>query len=92
MFTALKGSQFNFHLLEGLSEPEFYGDFVYKKQLMGRKDFSFQFRKIRARYRHIGYNLNVCCLAHRSSTGVFLLLRVSVSYSAPRDLHRLVAY
>ena len=25
---------------------------------------------------------------HRDSTGVFLLLRVSVSYSAPRDRHR----
>ena len=31
---------------EGLSEPEFYGDLVYKfKKLIGRKDFSFQFRK-----------------------------------------------
>ena len=32
---------------EGLSEPEFYGDLVYKfKKLIGRTDFSFQFRKI----------------------------------------------
>ena len=31
---------------EGLSDPEFYGDFVYKlKKLIERKDFSFQFRK-----------------------------------------------
>ena len=31
---------------EGLSEPEFYGDLVYKfKKLIGRNDFSFQFRK-----------------------------------------------
>ena len=60
MFTALKGSRFNFHLREGLSEPEFYGDFVYKiKKLIGRNDFSFQFRKIITRYRHIGYNLNI---------------------------------
>ena len=29
---------------EGLSEPEFYGDSVYKfKKLIGRNDFSFQF-------------------------------------------------
>ena len=29
-----------------LSEPEFYGDLVYKcKKLIGRNDFSFQFRK-----------------------------------------------
>ena len=43
---------------EGLLEPEFYGDLVYKfKKLIGRNEFSFQFRKIITRYRHIGYNL-----------------------------------
>ena len=42
-------------LREGLSEPEFYGDLVYKfKKLIGRNDFSFQFRKIITRYRRIG--------------------------------------
>ena len=47
-------------LSEGLSEPEFYGDLVYKfKKLFGSNDFSFQFRKIITRYRCIGYNLNV---------------------------------
>ena len=47
-------------LREGLSEPEFNGDLVYKfKKLIGRNDFFFQFRKITARYRRIGYNLNV---------------------------------
>ena len=45
---------------EGLSEPEFYGDLVYKfKKLIERNDFSFQVRKIITRYRRIGYNLNV---------------------------------
>ena len=36
----------------GLSEPEFYGDLVYKskKKIVGRADFSDQFRKIIARY------------------------------------------
>ena len=129
---------------EVLSEPECYGDLVYKfKTLIGRNGFSFQFRKIIPRSRRIGYNLNVmrqsaclsfnliivdnyaaffnclpvgrasdsmmarhkailfsslgpgflvCCLAHRGSIGVFLLLRVSVSYSAPRDLHRRAAH
>ena len=45
-----------------VSEPEFYGDLVYKfKKLKGINDFSFQFRKIITRYRRIGYtcNLNV---------------------------------
>ena len=47
-------------LHEGLSEPEFYGDLVYKfKKLIGRNDISFQFRKFITRYRCIGYNLNV---------------------------------
>ena len=47
-------------LNEGLSEPEFYGDLVYKfKKLIGINDFSLQFRKIISRYRRIGYKLNV---------------------------------
>ena len=48
-------------LREGLSEPEFYGDLVYKfkKKLIGGNEFSFQFRKIITRNRRIGYNLNV---------------------------------
>ena len=47
-------------LSEGLLEPEFPGDLVYKfKKLIGIYDFSFQFRKIIKRYRHIRYNLNV---------------------------------
>ena len=34
-------------LHQGLSEPEFYGAFVYKfKTIMGRTDFSDHFRKI----------------------------------------------
>ena len=34
-------------LHQGLSEPEFYGDLVYKlKKIVGRADFSDQFRKI----------------------------------------------
>ena len=47
-------------LLQGLSEPEFYGDLVYKfKKIRGMTDFSDQFRKIVMRYKRIGYNLNV---------------------------------
>ena len=45
---------------EGLSALQFYGDLVYKFKI-GRNVlfFSFQFRKIIARYRRIGYKLNV---------------------------------
>ena len=47
-------------LHQGLSEPEFYGDLVYKfKKIRGITDFSDQFRKIIMRYKRIGYNLNV---------------------------------
>ena len=57
-------SKFNVRLKslfhQGLSEPEFYGDLVYKfKKIRGMTDFSDQFRKIIMRYQLIGYNLNV---------------------------------
>ena len=45
-------------LHQGLSE--FYGDLVYKfKRIVGRADFSDQFRKIIVRYKRIGYNINM---------------------------------
>ena len=47
-------------LKQGLSEPEFYVDLVYKfRKYFGRNDFSDQFRKIIIRYKRIGYNMNV---------------------------------
>ena len=47
-------------LHQGLSEPEFYGDLVYKfKKIVGRADFSDQFRKIIVHYKRIGYNINI---------------------------------
>ena len=47
-------------LHQGLSEPEFYGDLVYKfKKNVGRADFSDQFRKNIVRYKRIGYNINI---------------------------------
>ena len=47
-------------LLQGLSEPEFYGDLVYKfRKIIGKHDFPYHFKKIIARYKKIGYNINV---------------------------------
>ena len=48
-------------LHQGLSEPEFYGDLVYKlkKKKVGRADFSDQFRKIIVPYKCIGYCINI---------------------------------
>ena len=46
-------------LYQGLLEPEFYGDLVYKfKKNVGRADFSDQFRKIICNKR-IGYYINI---------------------------------
>ena len=47
-------------LKQGLSEPECYGDLVYKfRKACACNDFSTQFRKIILRYKKIGYNINV---------------------------------
>ena len=46
-------------LHQGLSEPEFCGDLIYKfKNIIGRANFSDQFRKIIICYKRIGYNIN----------------------------------
>ena len=46
-------------LHQGLSEPEFYGNLVYKfEKIMGRSDFSEKFRKIIIHNKRIGYDLN----------------------------------
>ena len=47
-------------LRQGLSEPDFYGDLVYKlKKIVGSNNFSVQFIKIISHYKKIGYNINV---------------------------------
>ena len=42
-------------LLEGLSEPAFYGDLVFKFRIIGKNDFPYHFKKIIVRYKKIGY-------------------------------------
>ena len=45
---------------QGLSEPDFYGDLVYKlKKIDGSNNFSAQFIKMFSHYKKIGYNINV---------------------------------
>ena len=47
-------------LLQGLSEPDFYGDSVFKfRQIIGKNDFQYHFKKIIVRYKKIGYNIDV---------------------------------
>ena len=47
-------------LRQGLKEPDFYGDLVYKlKKIVGSNNFSAQFIKIISHYKKIGYNINI---------------------------------
>ena len=44
-------------LLQGFSEPEFYGDLVYEfRQITSKIDFSDHFKSIICRYKKICYN------------------------------------
>ena len=44
-------------LQQGISEPEFYGDLVYRiRKIIGKSNFSEQFRKLINRYGRIEYN------------------------------------
>ena len=45
---------------QGISEPVFYGDLVYKfKRIAGKPNFIDQFKKIVKRYIRVGYNLDI---------------------------------
>ena len=47
-------------LQQGISEPEFYGDLVYRfRKIVGKSNFSEQFRKLINRYNLIGYSLDI---------------------------------
>ena len=46
-------------LLQGHSEPDFYGDLVYKFRKKWYYDFPNHFKKIIVHYKKIGYNINV---------------------------------
>ena len=46
-------------LQQGISEPEFYGDLEYRlRTIVGKSNFSEQFRKRINRYKRIGYSLD----------------------------------
>ena len=76
----------NFHvghislLPQGLSEPEFYGNLLYRlKKIVGTNTFSAQFIKIISHYRKIGYTINVlrqtaCLVDNQITVGNFAFL------------------
>ena len=67
-------------LHQGLSEPEFYGDLVYKlKNIVGSVNFSAQHIKIISHYKKIGCNINVlqqtaCLVVNPNTVGSFAFL------------------
>ena len=47
-------------LQQGISEPVFYGDLVYKfERVNGKPCFIDKFKKIIKRYKRVGYNMNI---------------------------------
>ena len=47
-------------LQQGTSNPEFYGDLVYKfKKIIGNPNFSDLFKRIVNRFKKVGYNLDI---------------------------------
>ena len=67
-------------LCQGLSEPEFYGNMVYKsKKIVGTNNFSAQFIKIISHYKKIGCNINIlqqtaCLVVNPITVGNFAFL------------------
>ena len=48
------------YVLNKLSEPEFYGDLVFKiRKIIGKNDFPHHFKKIIVRYKKSGYSIDV---------------------------------
>ena len=90
-------------LRQGLSEPDFYGDLVYKlKKIVGSNNFSVQFIKIISHYKKIGYNSNVsqqtaCLVVNPIMVGNFAFLfnctpvgRTSDSMMVPTSIDEMV--
>ena len=67
-------------LRQGLSEPDFYGDLVYRlEKIVGSNNFSAQFIKMVSRCRKIGYKINVlqqtaCLVVNPITVGNFAFL------------------
>ena len=52
-------------LLQGLLEPEFYGDLVYKfRKIISKNEFPNHSKKVIVRYKWISYNIDVCGRLH----------------------------
>ena len=78
-------------LLQGLSEPEFYGDLVHKfRKIIGKNDFPYHFKKIIVLYKKIGYNINslrqtACLLVNRTKVNSFAYLFICTTVGRTSD-------
>ena len=78
-------------LCQELSEPEFYGNLVYKlKKIVGSHNFSAQFIKVISHYEKIGYNINVlqqtaCLVVNPITVGNFAFLFNCMSVGRTSD-------
>ena len=78
-------------LRQGLSEPDFYGDLVYKlKKIVGSNNFSAQFIKIISHYKKIGFNINVmqqtaCLVVNPITVGNFAFLFICTRVGQTSD-------
>ena len=66
-------------LRQGLSEPEVYGDLVYKLKIVDSNSFSAQFIKTISHYKKIGCNISVlhqtaCLVVNPITVGNFAFL------------------
>ena len=72
-------------LLQGLSEPEFYGDLVYKfRKIIGKHDFPHHFNKPVIHYNKICYNIDVfrqtaCLAVHPVKVNSFVMTNTMCS-------------
>ena len=61
--------------LQGLSEPEFYGDLAYKfRKIIGKYNFPYHFKKVIVRYKKIGYNIDIL---RQTACLVVILIKVN---------------
>ena len=72
-------------LRQGISEPEFYGNFAYRfRKIVGKSNFSEQFRKLINRYKRIGYSVVLYGRLHAQLPTQSLLMAVLHSLIARR--------
>ena len=78
-------------LRQGLSEPEFYGDLVYKlKKIVGFNNFLVQFIKITSHYKKIDYNIyelqqTACMVVNPITVGNFALTFICMPVGQTSD-------